>query len=292
MARREKTLRCSQIASPVSCVKSMWSCVQKREGTETVIAIEAASRRRPASVDWVEQMIGKHKNLPTNKRVLVAEHGFTKQARALAIAENMVPITAEVLTDADPAFRIVNSVRSLWPKQISLTPESAPVWVDNPGVGVEWFHAPPNVQVFAEDGSSIELRQVTNALIEANWHRTIDQIELADIAENMDAYAVIRVGPGWTVKLDGEQRSLYVERRLEGQKPELLRIDGMEVTAKAEIRVSEIPLHHRRLSEINVQYAFGEGAIGDTPALFVATEGEEGGKVSIRLNPRHQQPKS
>ena len=54
---------------------------------------------------------------------------------------------------------------------------------------------------------------MTNALIEANWHRTIDQIELADIAENMDAYAVIRVGPGWTVKLDGEQRSLYVERR-------------------------------------------------------------------------------
>ena len=49
----------------------------------------------------------------------------------------------------------------------------------------------------------------------------------------------------------------------------------MEVTAKAEIRVSEIPLHHRRLSEINVQYAFG-WSVGDTPALFVATEGEEG----------------
>ena len=92
----------------------------KTGGYETVIAIEAVLRRRPASVDWVEQMIGKHKNLPTNKRVLVAEQGFTKQARALAIAENMVR-TAEALTDADPAFRIVNSVRSLWPKQISLT---------------------------------------------------------------------------------------------------------------------------------------------------------------------------
>jgi hypothetical protein len=79
---------------------------------------------------------------------------------------------------------------------------------------------------------------------------------------------------------------------VDGQTPELHRIDGMEITAKAEIRVSEIPLHHRRLTEIDVQYAFGEGAIGDTPALFVATEGEEGGKVSIRLNPRHKQSKS
>jgi len=49
-------------------------------GHETVIAIEAAGRTRKAAVDWVEQMIGKHKNLPTDKVVLVAEAGFTEQA--------------------------------------------------------------------------------------------------------------------------------------------------------------------------------------------------------------------
>ncbi|HYB38330.1 MAG TPA: hypothetical protein VEF72_23095 [Mycobacterium sp.] len=153
---------------------------------------------------------------------------------------------------------------------------------------MEVIQAPWSLRVFAEDGSSVELRQVTHALLEANWHRTIDQVQLADIAQDVDAYAVITVGPNWTVKLDGEQRSLYVERRLEGQTPELLLIDGMEVTAKAEIHVSEIPLHHRRLAETDIHYAFGEGSIGGTPALIVATEGELGGKMSIRLNPKHK----
>jgi hypothetical protein len=155
---------------------------------------------------------------------------------------------------------------------------------------VEVVQAPWSLSVFGftEDGSSIELRYVVHALLQANWHRTIDQIDLANIAEDQDAYAVITVGPGWTVGIDGEQRSLYVERRLEGRDPELLRIDGMEVTAKADIRVTEIPLHHRRLGAIDVDYAFGEGSIGDTAALIVATEGEQGGKLSIRLNPEYK----
>jgi hypothetical protein len=264
----------------------------KTRPNETVIAIEATSRGDAASVNWVEQMIGKHKNLRTHKRVLVSERGFSKQARALAIAENMSPITAEVLTDADPAFRIVNSVRSLWPKQVNLTgPESARVWVDRPGEGLKWFQARPDLDVFTEDGSSIPLRPLIHALIQQNWHRIIEQFDLANIAENVDETGPIQVGPGWTIKIDGEEQSLYAQYA-EGPTPELHRIDGMEITAKAEIRVSEVPLHHRRLAEINVQYAFGEGAIGDTPALFVATEDEEGGKLSVRLNPPYKQSKS
>lgn len=114
-----------------------------------------------------------------------------------------------------------------------------------------------------------------------------EQIDLANIAEDFDGLALIQVGPAWTVKVDGEDESLYV-RHVDGDKSEFHRIDGLEITAKAQIRVSEIPLHHRRLAEINVNYAFGEGSIGETPALVVATEDEKGGKLSIHLNPKHQ----
>lgn len=117
-------------------------------------------------------MIGKHKNLPTNKIVLVAESGFTKQARALAIAENMTPISAEALTDADPTFRVVNSVRSLWPKVVDLTPDSARVFVDVPGEGITWFRAPPALDVFTEDGTGPEaLLPVIHELIRTNFPR-------------------------------------------------------------------------------------------------------------------------
>jgi restriction endonuclease len=74
-------------------------------GHETMIVIEAASRRRKAAVDWVEQMIGKHKNLPTDNVVLVAEAGFTRQARKLALAAGMIPLTPESLRGPDPEAR-------------------------------------------------------------------------------------------------------------------------------------------------------------------------------------------
>ncbi len=100
---------------------------------------------------------------------------------------------------------------------------------------------------------------------------------------------MITVGPGWTIELEGEQRSLYVERTVEGQEPELLRIDGMKITAKIVIQVSEIQLQTGRLAEIDVDYAFGKGLIGDREALIVVTEGESG-KLSVQLAPKESAP--
>lgn len=267
------------------------------DGHEFVIGVEAASRGRrrllsgrkskPISVEWVEQMIGKHKNLPTDKVILVSESGFTAQAYELAIAENMVPISPEMLGEGDPTFRIVNSVRSLWPKQVDLTPESYRVWVEVPGEGIKWWDAPPNMDVFAADGSSFVLIQLVQALIHGAWDQIIDQIGLADIAEDLETTAEMQVGPEWTIKIGEETHSLYV-RPAGGEATELHRIDGLQITAKAVIRVTEIELNHRRLAAIDLHYSFGEGLIGTTPALIVATEdSEHGSKLSIRLNPRY-----
>ena len=75
------------------------------------------------------------------------------------------------------------------------------------------------------------LLPLVKALLEGNMRRTIEQIDLQNIAEDMNAFAVITVGPRWTIEFEGEKRSLFVERRMEGQEPELLRIDGMKVTS-------------------------------------------------------------
>ncbi|MEV0355036.1 restriction endonuclease [Nocardia sp. NPDC050697] len=259
----------------------------KSGGYEFLIGIEATSRRRgPASTPWVEAMIGKHQNLPTNKVILVSESGFTEQARELAIQENMVPISPETLGDGDPAFRIVNSVRSLWPKQIDLTPRGAHVMVDVPGEGVGWLRAPHDLDVFAVDESWAPLHSVIDALLRGNWPRIAEQIDLVNIAEDFDGTAVLSVGPGWTIKIDGVEQSLYV-RYVDGNRTDFHRIDGIELVANALITVTEIQLHHRHLAETNVSYSYGEGRIGDTNALIVATESENGGMMSIKLNPAH-----
>jgi len=200
-------------------------------GYQTVIAVEATSLSSgPVDVGWVEEMIAKHQNLPT-KVVLVSENSFSEQARKLAIAENMVPVAPEVMEHEDPALEVLQSMRSLWPKTVSLTPVRAEVGVDVPGAGIEWVQAPQDLHVFAEDGSHIELLPLVKALLEGNMRRTIEQIDLQNIAEDMNAFAVITVGPRWTIEFEGEKRSLLVERRMEGQESELLRIDGMKVTS-------------------------------------------------------------
>jgi hypothetical protein len=233
----------------------------------------------------------KHLYLPTNKIVLVSESGFTAQARSLALAENMIPLTPEVLESGgdDPALPVLNSMRSLWPKHVTLTPRRARVDIDVPGSGIESIEAPWNLHIYAgEDAAEddyVGLLQIVMALIQANWTRLLDDIELANIEANTDSYATVAVGPRWTVGFQGEQIPFYVERRV-GDTRELLRIDGMTVWAQIDIKVSEIQLHRRRLAGIDVDYAFGEGVIGEQPVLVVVTEGEQGtGKLSIKKAP-------
>jgi hypothetical protein len=53
-------------------------------GQPITIGLETIDRRRPAPVEWVEQMEGKHRYL-TDKLVLVSRSGFTRTARAKAL---------------------------------------------------------------------------------------------------------------------------------------------------------------------------------------------------------------
>jgi hypothetical protein len=252
-------------------------------GHETVIAIEAASRSRRASVDWVEQMMGKHKHLPTDKVVLVAEAGFSKQAKALALAEQMVPLTPETLASDDPVYDVVNSLPSLWPKTITLSPQGARVWVTRPDGEEVWFKAPADLDLVTEDDAfSVDLVTFWWNMYHANFRAIIEQIGLADVAEDLDSEFVCQIGPPVTIGLDGETHQLAA-RWVNGASQEFHRIKKIILHGKAVIRLSEIKLHHKRLGELDIRYAYGEGDIGGAPALVVASEGELGGKLTVRV---------
>lgn len=68
----------------------------------------------------------------------------------------------------------------------------------------------------------------------------------------------------------------------------MLRIDGIEITAKAVIRVSQIQMERRRLAELDVSYAFGEGLVGEDEALVVITEGQNGAALSVQFRKEAQ----
>ena len=55
--------------------------IERDDGNRTqFICVECVEGGRPATVEWVERMWGKHFHLPTNQLVLVSESGFTGNA--------------------------------------------------------------------------------------------------------------------------------------------------------------------------------------------------------------------
>lgn len=64
------------------------------------VGIECVSGSRPATVEWVNEMKGKHEDLPLDKLVLVSKSGFTTNAREKALAHGFEVLT---LSDAEDA---------------------------------------------------------------------------------------------------------------------------------------------------------------------------------------------
>ena len=58
-----------------------------------IIGIECTATGRPATVEWVREMSGKHQDLPTDKLVLVSQSGFSSEAEEIAQAHNVEVIT-------------------------------------------------------------------------------------------------------------------------------------------------------------------------------------------------------
>lgn len=104
----------------------------KLGGHDLVVGIEAhdtSTSSRPATVEWVERMMGKHQNLGTDKVVLVSEIGFTKQALKLAAEEHIATLTPRDLTDGDPIGMVVNSWSSIEQKTLEMVPRKMAVFV-------------------------------------------------------------------------------------------------------------------------------------------------------------------
>jgi hypothetical protein len=65
------------------------------------IGVECVDRKRKASVEWIDKIIGKYRNLPVAKIIAVSRAGFTKSALKKAVGANIVPLTLAEAVAAD-----------------------------------------------------------------------------------------------------------------------------------------------------------------------------------------------
>ena len=258
-------------------------------GHEVIVSVEAIARSRKAAVGWVEEMVGKHDDLPTSKLVLVSDKGFTRQAREVALARAAVPLAPEDLPSEDRDAAVIRVLPALWPKVVTFTLETIGVnFVDDDVPKDGWGQTPPLVGIV--DGGEGEivgnLEQVAELAYKSNFADLMEELGVASIEQDRTLRVVFAALPkeGDVVQLpiDGELRSLYVIN----EKGIGYDIRSMTLAGKAEIKVSRIPLTGRRLGEIDLAFAYGEGKVGGRDALLVVTERAEGkGTLTIRVRP-------
>ena len=67
----------------------------KIAGVELAIGIECTAKGRPATVEWVREIIGKHQDLPLNKSILVSKSNYTAEALRTAEAHGFLALRLE-----------------------------------------------------------------------------------------------------------------------------------------------------------------------------------------------------
>lgn len=252
-------------------------------GHEMVLGIEATMKK--GSSPWVEQMIGKHEELPTDRLVLVADRGFSGPARRYAAKKGVALIEPTDLSGDDPVFKIVNKLEHVWPKGLALAPTALYARLEQPG-GERLLHGPMplDVALFLENGSSVgTVLDIVQWLMRDEFPRLASMVGLADATDDRREHFNLRLGlesMPFTYVLKGAERSLYLRWAADSR---LDRIIELEFQGDLAIDVAEVRLTHRRFDK--TMAAYGEAEIYNRPALIVISEDEEGGKASVRLRP-------
>jgi hypothetical protein len=160
------------------------------DGDPLVLSHEVNEKGRPASVDWAEQQIEKHRRLPTNKLVLVSRAGFSRKAltRVALEAGKVEAIQPEIVTvDGKPV------VKRLFMDSIAYDPTRCTVHVQgNDGERVE-VQGVPDMDIYDGDAAllgplvflvreAVGLESVVRWLsIEAHHHPERDQLKAFEL---------------------------------------------------------------------------------------------------------------
>ena len=255
----------------------------KVAGQEMVLGVEATMQK--GSSPWVEQMIGKHEELPTDRLVLVAERGFSRPARRYAQRKRVAVISPEDLTADDPALRIVNRIETMWPKGVNFTLQHTRLLVRTADGLLRRVREVPEDAIIMDEHEReiITPAGILPDLFVNNFLSVAESVGLADIAEDRDEFFVMRLGseedPVRFLR-HGEPVTAYL-RWEESEPPELHELLAIELRGRAVISVAEVRLTHRRFGGSLV--AYGTAGFAGHDALFVVTEGEQDAKLSIRL---------
>lgn len=109
------------VDSPTGKLREVDVVIERSDGIRSfIVSIECSAGGRPASVEWVERMWGKHAHLPTDKLILLSKKGFSAEALSKAQSLKIVTLSLQQAKRHDwksliPLVRKVNVTSYLKP---------------------------------------------------------------------------------------------------------------------------------------------------------------------------------
>ncbi|OLT43926.1 hypothetical protein BJF86_13275 [Serinicoccus sp. CNJ-927] len=251
-------------------------------GHPVVVALECRDHARPQDVTWVEQEIGKHARLPTNKLVLVSSSGFTREARQVAEKHHVALLTPRPL-DVDYIAQLKRAVRSVWLRTIVTTPELLVVRLDAaPGWPAEELELPRDhpIYVAGRDEPVFSAGRFVQGFVDAILSlRGVNPLNVFTAEEDKTLICA-------DFPLSSEGPDMYL-LAADVDPPVLRRVAEVRVSAEVEIEVASVPMETAQLN--GSVYAYGATTTSAMDVLMVTTNldldasGEAAGSVAVRV---------
>jgi hypothetical protein len=250
-------------------------CITRIVGeNRTIISIECTKLNKKADVPWVDKMLGKHRDLPTDVLILYSHRGFSKSAIRKAAYYDK-PIVAMQTLDESDAEGLFGGASSLWAKYGELTATkvilTVPATQDLPAENIAPF--PDNAIYNRLEEPQINVSDYVPWLLQQPFAMP----EFLKRGDPAHKGFTLRMAPA----TDYFGNQLYLLKN--DQTPNLLRpIDSITITGNAAFAVTSVPIEHGKLGDDAV--AWGTVSFQRSRVIVVASRAGTGKpKVSVEF---------
>ncbi|MER7680825.1 hypothetical protein [Streptomyces sp. NPDC096934] len=237
------------------------------DGEPMIISVEVIEHSRPATVTWVDGMLRKHRDLPTNRLLLVSKSGFTSTALAAIDREagRVQALTPEVVLDEGQAV-----VKRLFVDAFSFTPTGCNMQVRAAEEELILVSGAPLIDIYDADRNilgplSYLVREATNLDAVKAWL----SIELHKTPEKGQV-------KGFSMGLPITPLGYHVQRPDTGH---LKLIEELIIWGEFVASQTDVPLTLTRLGRLT--FGAAEASVAGRDAVWVGTTDLEAQSTTI-----------
>lgn len=248
-------------------------------GHKVLVGVEAIDRSRPADRGWVDQMVGKHADLPTDKLVLVSASGFTADARAAAVASHAIPLAPEDVVDGDLSDALIGARPGVLTMEITFT--VLKFGFDFDGATPPELRSDTPLRVTLQNGTELSPtpQDYAELLIADGRDALIAELGLDRSRESRAGTSSARF-ENLTADVEG-QPLRHGARNDDGIS---FPLSSVQVEFDWKVDVTTLQMFRRSLAD--QVYAAGQGIIAGRDAMAVISHDDTGeGRLTLRVRP-------